>query len=298
MQDSSGELISSEDSIWWRDLCKINFLDDYVEYGFTGCFKSCCMNGKDTLFWHTLWVGDKPFRFSFPDLYDLSTKKNCSVAEILIWVDGRHLWDVQALFSQGDGSVSAFEAAAATLPSWNRFRELVEGHISSDVASDTYGWFLNSDKVFTVAGISRIIHNSKSFAWDLHVIHSLKVLWSIPLPPKIKLFSWRFFVEHFPSKDLLLLRGVTILSNPDCDFCGVHVETSFHLFFYCHRAKEIWKHMCAWLGIPEAITIEEFLDFGVLQEKVKNINRKTKINVVWLSTIWCLWIMRNAIYYL
>ncbi|XP_058776306.1 uncharacterized protein LOC131650619 [Vicia villosa] len=295
MQDSSGELSSSEDSIWWRDLCKINLLDEHVEYGFTGCFKSNCMNGKDTLFWHTLWVGDKPLRFSFPDLYDLSPKKFCSVADILSWVDGRHVWDVQALFSQEDGSVSVVGAAAAFLPSWHRFCELVDGFTPSDVASDTYGWFINSDKDFTVAGISWIINESKSVAWELHVIRSLKVMWSIPLPPKIKMFSWRFFVERLPSKDLLLLRGVSNLANPDCEFCGDHVETSFHLFFHCHMAKEIWKHMFEWLDISEAITMAEFLDFGVLQEKVKNISRKAKINVVWLSTIWCLWIMRNGI---
>lgn len=37
------------------------------------------------------------------------------------------------------------------------------------------------------------------------------------------------------------------------------------------------------------------MDFGLIQEKVKNVNDRNKVHIIWIATNWSLWIMRNAI---
>src|SRR4051812_46402928 len=105
---------------------------------------------------------------------------------------------------------------------------------------------------FSVASISHVVNNSKSFAWAPQLINLLKVTWDLRIPLKIKVFSWRFFIERIPSKDQLLKRVVINFTNPDCIFCGNHLENSY-LFFHCQMAEEIWNHIFVWLGISEDI---------------------------------------------
>ncbi|XP_058741959.1 uncharacterized protein LOC131614382 [Vicia villosa] len=232
---------------------------------------------------------------SFLDLFALSSKKNCKVAEVLIWTEGTHRWDFESLFLGENGTGTAAWAAAAAMPCWNRFSMSVSGHIPFKFENDTFVWSINAEKEFTVANISSAVNNSKPFGWDSILIRWLKAMWDLNLPPKIKLFALRFLIDRLPTKDELLKRGLSSISNPNCDFCGNVLESTSHLFFLCQEAREIWNHIFGWLGIKEEINFEEFLSFGDLQDKVKNRKRITLINFVWFATIWSLWLMRNAI---
>ncbi|XP_058776307.1 uncharacterized protein LOC131650620 [Vicia villosa] len=300
----------NDDSIWWRDITKNNLIDDFVDSGFSGCFSCCCKNGKNILFWHSLWLGDQSLRELYLDLFDMSTIKNCAVADVLIWNNGKHYWELEALFRGGDatvfsdGAATDFSIGAATfiavaavrgLSCWPRFCADVNSYIPIELEKDNFVWRINPGKEFSVSSVSNIINDSKSFVWPTHLFILLKVMWELKIPPKIKVFAWRFFIEKIPSKDELLKRGVTSILNKDCVFCGNHPEVISHLFFNCHVVKEIWKNMYGWLGIKEVLNGVNFLDFGVIQDKVKNANHRLKINIVWIAIIWCIWLMRNSI---
>jgi len=47
-------------------------------------------NGRDTLFWHDIWVGEIPLRLKFPRLFNLAVNKQCTVEEMrrLEWAEG------------------------------------------------------------------------------------------------------------------------------------------------------------------------------------------------------------------
>ncbi|XP_058722003.1 uncharacterized protein LOC131593512 [Vicia villosa] len=269
-------------------MCKNNLSEEIVDNGFIGCFKNLCKNGKDTLFWHNLWLGDTALSMSFPDLFALSSKKHCTLAEVLIWTEGSHRWDLEALFLGDNGTGSAAWAAAAAMPCWNRFSMLVSGHFPREFENDTFAWSINAEKEFTVASISSVVNNSKPFGWDSTLIGWLNAMWDLNLPPKIKLFAWRFLIDRLPTKDQLLKRGLTSIPNPNCGFCGNVLESTSHLFFLCQEAREIWNHIFGWLGIKEEINFEEFLYSGDLQDKVKIRKRRTLINFVWFATVWSL----------
>ncbi|XP_058760864.1 uncharacterized protein LOC131634228 [Vicia villosa] len=248
MQASNGDMSRNDDSIWWRDITNNNLINDFVASGFTGCFSCCCKNGKSILFWHSLWLGDQYLRELYPDLFDMSTIKNCAVADVLVWNNGKHYWELEALFRGGAATVfstgaSTSTAAAAVrgMSCWARFCADVNSYIPIELENDNFVWRINPEKEFLVASISNIVNVSKSFARPNHLIKLLKAMWELKIPPKMKVFAWRFFIEKIPSKDELLKRGVTSIINKDCVFCGNHPEVISHLFFNCHVVKEIWK---------------------------------------------------------
>ncbi|XP_058765604.1 uncharacterized protein LOC131639115 [Vicia villosa] len=272
-----------------------NLLEDRVANDFSGSFKCCCKNGKDVLFWHNRWLDDQPLRLAFPDLYDLSSKKHCTVADILEWMDGIHRWRWEALFSADSNSDSGLTAAAAASQNWARFVDMLREFLPCDSSRDSFSWSFNGDNDFSVSSLAHAVDNDKSLAWDPKVIDSLKVMWDLKLPPKIKVFAWKVFVDRLPTRDQLLNRGVVNVTFPDCVMCGSCLESSSHLFFNCQEVKGIWKHVFLWLGTPKEFTEEEMLCFEVIQEKVNCSKRRILINYVWFATIWSIWLMRNAI---
>ncbi|XP_058725811.1 uncharacterized protein LOC131597115 [Vicia villosa] len=310
LQVPNGDMNRSDDSIWWRDITKNNLIDDFIDGGFSGCFSCCCKDGKNILFWHSLWLGDQSLRELYPDLFDMSTIKNCAIADVLVWNNGNHFWELEALFRGGAATVfmggagsvfltgaatSSSEAAVRGFPCWSRFCADIYSFTPNDMEADSFRWRINPEKEFSVSSILDIVNDSKSFVWPNQLSSLLKVMWELKIPPKMHIFAWRFFIEKIPSKDELLNRGVTCILNSDCVFCGNHPEVFSHLFFNCHVVKEIWTQMYGWLGIEEVLNGVDFLDFGAIQDKVKNANHRLKINIVWIAIIWCIWLMRNAI---
>ncbi|XP_058768559.1 uncharacterized protein LOC131642300 [Vicia villosa] len=295
IQDVGDAFHRSDDSIWWRDMCMNNLLDNIIDNGFSGCFNCSCKNGMDVLFWLNKWLGEQPLCMEFPDLYELSNWKHCTVAEVLVRTGGSVRWDFGGLFSAGSTHGFSNTTAAASSPNWTRFCDRIRGFTPSENGCDTFSWSLDEDKDFTVASITHAIDSAKSFAWDYHLINSLKVMWDLKLLPKIKVFAWRFFIDRLPTREQLLKRGVDNVSSPDCVMCRSSFESSSHLFFTCQEAKIIWKHVFIWLGISEAINVEEIICFDVIQEKVKCCKRRILINFVWVATIWSIWLLRNAI---
>ncbi|XP_058759231.1 uncharacterized protein LOC131632499 [Vicia villosa] len=242
VQAPRGEMCCKDDSIWWRDINNNDLLDEFVVNGFSGCYKCNCKNEKDTLFWHNFWLGDQSLRESFPELFDMSTIKNCAVADLMVLENGRYKWTPGLLF--GSSGVLA-AAAAAVLDSAGCARLCTELDVMQlNVAeNDGFSWCINSENDFKVASISNIVSVSKTFAWAPNVIKLLKVMWNLKIPPKMKVFAPRFFVGRIPSNDNLLKRGMTNLDNLDFVFCGMHLENFSHLFFNCHIVKDIWKSM-------------------------------------------------------
>lgn len=67
-----------------------------------------------------------------------------------------------------------------------------------------------------------------------------KVLWSLDLPEKIKIFMWRAAKNLLPFAENLWKRR--ILQDPICQRCKRNVETVSHALLACKAAKNIWRH--------------------------------------------------------
>ncbi|XP_058746220.1 uncharacterized protein LOC131619099 [Vicia villosa] len=126
----------------------------------------------------------------------------------------------------------------------------------------------------------------------------LSLCWKIDVPFKIKTFGWRFFVNRLPFKDLLSVRGIVLPpDNLRCVFCGIDPENRDHSFLKYKGVEVVWRDISSWIGKPWRVMDEEckacFMDwYSFCKKKKVKVN---KLGVVWITTMWILWISRNGI---
>jgi len=68
---------------------------------------------------------------------------------------------------------------------------------------------------------------------------SLRWVWSKDIPPSKSLLAWRLMHDKLPTYDNLAMRGCSLPSM--CSLCMLNTKTSFHLFFQCPYAINIWR---------------------------------------------------------
>ncbi|XP_058754725.1 uncharacterized protein LOC131627882 [Vicia villosa] len=176
-----------------------------------------------------------------------------------------------------------------------RLQQLLDAFNTVSEGSNEFEWNLSTDGDFIVASIAEMVDDFKDPAWTQSNLKMLKALWNLQIPPKFKIFMWRVIISRMPTKDQLLSRGVTNISNNlFCEFCAIHLETLHHLFVRCQVTKMIWEWIFSWIGNNISISLEELIDFGAIQEKVKNAIVKNKINIIWIAIICTLWLMRKC----
>ncbi|XP_058746838.1 uncharacterized protein LOC131619798 [Vicia villosa] len=311
VQVSSGGGLNKDDSIWWRDVIQNDLNPDIFDEGFSGCVKSILNKGDNILFWHSIWLGDQTLRGIFPELYDRSTKKLCTVEHISQFMDGVDLWNCSKLFAEaeiaasnsvlhlstaeaaaGADSVGLQSQAAVLAQSLHDYWQQV---MRDQNAEDLHVWILNGNDEFSVSSLTSLSEDNSDFAWTMDKVNNMRVIWNPSLPLRIKVVSWRFFAERIPVKDLMLQRGVSNFPTYDCVFCSAQPESLKHLFFDCLISKEVWKRIFIWMGEASHIYFQDFMCFESIQNKVKNSKIKASINVIWIATVWSLWIMRNSI---
>ncbi|KAK8627528.1 hypothetical protein V6N13_135137 [Hibiscus sabdariffa] len=120
---------------------------------------------------------------------------------------------------------------------------------------------------------------------DIEAKSFFKSLWSLPLPPKIKIFFWRFSNNLIPT--LVNLSNQRMNVNTSCNFCNLEVESVEHLSHSCPFVQQILYS----LGIEPPIFNQEqswlewlagfFIKLSLLQRKLLTIS------------YWAIWFMRN-----
>ena len=66
-----------------------------------------------------------------------------------------------------------------------------------------------------------------------------KVLWSLNISHKVKMFIWKGLTGAVPVKELIWRR--VKVGDPICTMCGEEVETLEHMLLKCSKVKDIWK---------------------------------------------------------
>lgn len=80
-------------------------------------------------------------------------------------------------------------------------------------------------------------------------------MWSLQVPPQVKLTLWRFISKAMPKKMALACREIIKThEETKCVWCKKKVETDTHLLIHCHKTKKIWKQ--------EGFNAEEMQTYG------------------------------------
>ncbi|GKD12860.1 RNA-directed DNA polymerase, eukaryota [Tanacetum coccineum] len=99
---------------------------------------------------------------------------------------------------------------------------------------DSCVWDMAIDGIFSVGDTRRLI--------DENIIPTLvpPTFWDKTLSRKVNIFIWTLALDQLPHRLNLSARGMDIAFIA-CPSCNGNVESSFHIFFDCDFAKEIWR---------------------------------------------------------
>ncbi|GJZ74676.1 RNA-directed DNA polymerase, eukaryota, reverse transcriptase zinc-binding domain protein [Tanacetum coccineum] len=190
-------------------------------------------NGEQSYFWDDVWLGDSKFRDLYLQLYLLESAKNASVA-------------------------SKFRDSSLTDSFRRQPRSGIEEeqllHLLSKASSvmlpnsnDRWTWSLDSVGIFSVK-------SARDFIDGLFLPKAtVPTRWVKYIPIKINIFAWRVFLDKLPTRLNVSLRGLDI-PPIICPVCSIYVESTSHLLFSCHLARQLMSKVLRWWEL-------EFQDF-------------------------------------
>lgn len=74
--------------------------------------------------------------------------------------------------------------------------------------------------------------------------NSLRHMWKLKIPSKIKIHIWRSIFNALPVRHNLMIRGIS--GDISCPFCSLCPEDIMHVFWFSSRARKVWKTTGLW----------------------------------------------------
>ena len=119
--------------------------------------------------------------------------------------------------------------------------------LSPTLPEDRLIWAMTSSGKFMVNSAYRLVlderagHDTEESSNSMCMKEFWKFIWRLKVPNKIQNFTWRACRNILPTKANLFHRKITI--DNICEVCGNFEETTAHVLWHCHRAKEVWKEI-------------------------------------------------------
>ncbi|KAK3211776.1 hypothetical protein Dsin_016482 [Dipteronia sinensis] len=163
--------------------------------------------------------------------------------------------------------------------------------VSWSGGQDSLRWHFEKMRVFTVKSgyclalndrIQGSVSNlSKSHNW-------WNLLWSLVLPPKVKIFIWRACLNVVPSLENLYHRKIA--AAPSCTRCASHVESTSHALFGCKAARRVWtaSHCSGFLALVRRLPVMDALQFLASHLSLDDFGLTCMV-------AWAIWEDRNAL---
>ncbi|GKV05161.1 hypothetical protein SLEP1_g17203 [Rubroshorea leprosula] len=226
-------------STWWRNLWELDSAKGVKEGWFKEGVVKKIGEGKDMLFWHEKWVGDRSLKEKFNRLFNLSSEKDTCIADMGQWNNGEWTWTWRWRRNLFVWETNLLQELCSML----------EGIKLTQGKEDNWMWKHNSKGSYTVRSAYNIINQNQESRQDAQY----KLIWDNKLPLKISAFAWKALQNRISTKDNLLKRGL-IEDNTEakCILCGEKVETSTHILFSCPISWKIWCLCYDWWDIQIA----------------------------------------------
>jgi hypothetical protein len=277
--------IQTRASVWWKDLCRIDVLEDGSWFGRNVVRK--VGRGDSTRFWKDRWVGDAPLCERFPRLYSISLQKDAFISDIRVSDGGGDRWGWRW---------------RRNLFAWENdlLRELLveSPMVPLSVEKDVWIWCPGDGGVFTVNSAYKLLGGifAEESYFGPNELRVLKNIWRSSVPSKVIAFSWKVFWDRIPSKKNLALRGIQVDGGSvDCGHCLGKEEVVSHLFLSCDFAYGVWSNICRWLGIYIVMPNNLFTMFEYFVGAATSKKMAKGFAIIWHSTIWSIWRSRNEV---
>ncbi|KAI8016333.1 putative ribonuclease H protein [Camellia lanceoleosa] len=118
-----------------------------------------------------------------------------------------------------------------------------------------------------------------------------KVIWSTPVPPKIRNFWWRVCCNKLASKENLFRRRCS--DSQQCPICNASVESIEHLLFRCDWTRAVW--FACDLGLRSEVGLCPSAKIWTLSLMEMCSNVKDRKEIVGKAAVvcWFIWKARN-----
>lgn len=126
---------------------------------------------------------------------------------------------------------------------------------------------------------------------------SMAKIWSLKIPSKIHVFSWRLLLDGLPIICQLIRHGIIDgLHKYVCPFYFIHDEDIIHLFLECVVSFLVWGGVCWWISI---LIVESCLSLveqkGDFCSWIETRFKDPLFSFFWFAACWILWLSRNFI---
>nr|KYP62670.1 Putative ribonuclease H protein At1g65750 family [Cajanus cajan] len=153
------------------------------------------MDGQKTLFWEDPWLDQEPLATIYPKIYLNSTKKQTKIHSMGHWNDGEWNWDFKW---RRNWLGKDFEQ-------WEDLQRRLQGLRFDSYKKDYWKWLSGNIQGYTVKSTY-----GELLSWKVgsEEVSFLKELWSLKIPPKAKILTWRMYFEGLPTIDNLKKRNI------------------------------------------------------------------------------------------
>ncbi|XP_024630227.1 uncharacterized protein [Medicago truncatula] len=215
-------------SSWWREVAKIRDGVGETDGGwFAQRVSKVLGDGRNTFFWLDKWVGDVPLCRRFARLFELTTNKLITMADMYAigWEDGGAAWSWRRRL-------------------WVWEEELVEEYrillTNVVVQLNVFDrWLWEPDK--HAGYIVRDAYHALTYMEAPNLDETANLVWHQQVPLKVSIVAWRLLKDKLPTKTNLQRRGITQVTDTLCvSGCGIE-ESASHLFLHCHVFGSLWQ---------------------------------------------------------
>lgn len=284
LEVGSGEGIRNGSS-WWRSVTRLDAGGHgYTEHWMQNNLVRKLGDGKEVRFWLDRWVGDGSLGSQFPRVFSLAAEKESLVNDMGEWVGEEWRWQWQWRWRELHQWEEDLVIALAGV---------LQGTSIRQIDPDGWCWKADDSGLYSVKSVYGRIMNNSAEIRD----HFFTLLWSNLVPTKVAALGWRATRNRLQTKTNLATRGVQLGENGLlCAGCGQCNETVQHLFFECSVFSELWGRCLHWCGLQTALQADckrQFQQFRGLF--FGNNEASNQWQVIWLATLWTIWLNRNDI---
>lgn len=147
--------------------------------------------------------------------------------------------------------------------------------IPENARVDRLAWTASTDGCYSVKSGYNYWQSASSPVSQVQQSNGWNRLWRLSLPPKVKIFLWRFCKNTIPVRDLLRHKGVSVPTL--CPFCNLADEHMVHMFFECSFANQCWRQVNMICDVMNSESASKWLLDKFATDSYENL---TKIVVV------------------
>lgn len=125
-------------------------------------------------------------------------------------------------------------------------------------------------------------YDSPPSCWGNHSIEWWRFIWSLSIPPKVRIFWWRVIHNVIPTEQNLMTHHVPVIGA--CSLCHLLCDSTAHALLTCPIIKHCWKGTDFW----PILKLLRHLDVMVISLWVKEKLSKHEFEA-FVMRYWAIW---------